>query len=62
MDNDSFTLMPTRLPTAIHGHAALVLDRAPRYCDTNGKEPLSAEEAVKWTGSIFGTNGVLWRR
>ena len=60
VDNETFSLMPTRLPTAIHGHSALVLDEAPRYCDTNGKKPLSTREAVKLTDSIFGANGVFW--
>ena len=60
VNSDTFTLMPTRLPTAIHGHSALVLDKAPLYCDTNGEKPLSTEETVQLTDNIFEANGMLW--
>lgn len=60
VNTDTFTLMPTRLPAAIHGHSALVLDKAPLYCDTNGEKPLSTEETVQLTDNIFEANGMLW--
>jgi len=54
VDSDSFSLMATRLPTAIQGHSALVLDRAPQYCDK--------EEVVKLTNVTFSPWGGRRRR
>ena len=51
--------MPNRLPVPIHGHSALVLDRAPEWCDTNGERPLSQEEVLRLTDKIFGTSGII---
>ena len=59
VNDDSFTLMPNRLPVPIHGHSALVLDKAPKWCDTKGKRPLSQEEVLRLTDKIFGTSGII---